>query len=1328
MWISITDSAGSKYGAPIRTVTRWNNTARLDKAGTFAFEMPAGDSLAALLASKREAHCYDIIGGSVVEVGAGIIDKAEAVIAPQRSTMLRVSGGDLMRELTYRTVGNLGLFAPGQTVTPSSVQHHDPDGSTPNTVMTDAFDDNLGTQHDLSLESDEYIYIRYTSNTAGAIFDLDAGTVNDNVATMTVQYFDGGAWQGMAGYSDGTADGGATLAKDGTMAWTRPADAETMVHNGEEGYWIRMTPSADLDEVGFIEVDVIGDGPTTTGLADIMAYAPAGWALDGVKGYAATENTAYLFFAGENVLEALKILAEHTGEHFYLGAGKKIVWVQDDPVADPTACGYRAVPMYGGMVKTNPLVCLIQSLAEIEDGYKRCSRVYPHGAGMGTGRLSLADATDSPGAGYTLAASDNYVKHDVADAALQIDKDITWPEIGRIEEDAVHSVHASNQLLASAVEYLSRHYAAQTSYSLTVVGLDGTVDPGETIPVTYWEYRDGSAVLDIDATLIILEAATAIDSQGIRTVALTVATTDAWPESEGRVVAEHLRKAKRATGGAGPGGTPGGAGGTGDIHVVTHVKHRGDLDTLIRFLDDQITMDVGGYPALFVDRGGNANTILGTRAGEDLEMLGGQEIVAIGNQTMRDARGVTGSTAVGFLALRDDGKTSGGGANSAFGNRALEAMDTGTANFAGGYDAMRNFTSGSGSVAIGGEALKSTTTGTGSDDVAIGYLSMTAATSASDNVVIGSYAGVAMTTASQHVIIGYEAGVDMVTGTGCILIGYQAGTGETGSNKLYIENSNSATPLIYGEFDNDFIELFAAGTAKANHDVLRLTNTGNDADMDATETSILFNQYYYDAATPAKVDSGRITVGTETDWTSTAATQDSYMAFEVALDGTVTERMRLVSSGDLLMGTEDGGGKLNFDEGTAIADGIVWGSDANKVTLYRSADDMLKTDDSLTITLGLNIGTATGATIAGQIAALNATIETTGSILGLSGRWTKTAGATDEDDVFYGFDSRVTMNDADSTIGTMEGLLFIATLTDGTVGADGSDRYIMGIEGIVDCDAGTVWGDIEGIHVAVDIEAGMTAINGDVRGLNLWIDADQDPTGSVYMIYLNEGTNVDYGIYQNGTAVNIFGGDVVVGALNVSETRLGSSTETAGREGISMWHDGTMGKIACVDAETAYHTLQLRVLNVLPAGNKDADLGIEDTAWDDCWADDFHNQADLFYLDSRRNERGVAIPIDDLAVLRAIKPSGEYDTRTGMPLIDDATLPTWALTRNKITGEISRSPDGKPWLSNKMLTSLSWGAIRQLDGYRLVADAEREAIRAEIAGLQERLDDMARRG
>lgn len=61
------------------------------------------------------------------------------------------------------------------------------------------------------------------------------------------------------------------------------------------------------------------------------------------------------------------------------------------------------------------------------------------------------------------------------------------------------------------------------------------------------------------------------------------------------------------------------------------------------------------------------------------------------------------------------------------------------------------------------------------------------------------------------------------TGSGNVAIGYHAGRTEMGSNKLYIENSPSSTPLIYGEFDNDIIKI--NGQLRIN-DVATTNNEG----------------------------------------------------------------------------------------------------------------------------------------------------------------------------------------------------------------------------------------------------------------------------------------------------------------------------------------------------------------------------------------------------------------------------------------------------------------------------------------------------------------------
>jgi hypothetical protein len=84
-------------------------------------------------------------------------------------------------------------------------------------------------------------------------------------------------------------------------------------------------------------------------------------------------------------------------------------------------------------------------------------------------------------------------------------------------------------------------------------------------------------------------------------------------------------------------------------------------------------------------------------------------------------------------------------------------------------------------------------------------------TSGSDNVFFGNGAGSANTTGNYNLYLGTSAGNNNSTGSSNICIGYQAGFSETGSNKLYIENSNatSTTALIYGEFNNDILRFNA---------------------------------------------------------------------------------------------------------------------------------------------------------------------------------------------------------------------------------------------------------------------------------------------------------------------------------------------------------------------------------------------------------------------------------------------------------------------------------------------------------------------------------------
>jgi hypothetical protein len=80
------------------------------------------------------------------------------------------------------------------------------------------------------------------------------------------------------------------------------------------------------------------------------------------------------------------------------------------------------------------------------------------------------------------------------------------------------------------------------------------------------------------------------------------------------------------------------------------------------------------------------------------------------------------------------------------------------------------------------------------------------------NVTIGFNANCFNQTGSNNTIIGYGAGrgTAVHNKSGNIFIGYQAGYFETGSNRLYIDNSNSTTPLIGGDFSLDQVYLNGA--------------------------------------------------------------------------------------------------------------------------------------------------------------------------------------------------------------------------------------------------------------------------------------------------------------------------------------------------------------------------------------------------------------------------------------------------------------------------------------------------------------------------------------
>ncbi|MEO1409202.1 MAG: hypothetical protein AAFW73_04930 [Bacteroidota bacterium] len=186
-----------------------------------------------------------------------------------------------------------------------------------------------------------------------------------------------------------------------------------------------------------------------------------------------------------------------------------------------------------------------------------------------------------------------------------------------------------------------------------------------------------------------------------------------------------------------------------------------------------------GHQAGRYDVAGDNNSFFGTQAGYKQES--GSNNTYIGVQSGYVGGGSANNTCVGVQSGNNMELAKG---NVFVGVRAGFTTSSGGANVALGYGAAQNMGNENGNTMIGHQSGYSFVEGT-------------------DNTMLGKRAGYVKTGGSYNVFLGAEAGTKNVGGTGNIFLGYRAGFYETGSNQLYIENSDKEVPLIYGDFRGD---------------------------------------------------------------------------------------------------------------------------------------------------------------------------------------------------------------------------------------------------------------------------------------------------------------------------------------------------------------------------------------------------------------------------------------------------------------------------------------------------------------------------------------------
>lgn len=215
--------------------------------------------------------------------------------------------------------------------------------------------------------------------------------------------------------------------------------------------------------------------------------------------------------------------------------------------------------------------------------------------------------------------------------------------------------------------------------------------------------------------------------------------------------------------------------------------------------DEGVRLVFQGYRAGTTNTTGERCTAVGFEA---LTLnLSGDENTALGSEALETNSTGDDNVAVGSQAL----KANTGSRNVAVGSSALLSITSGTNSVAVGFQALR-LSTGTGSVGVGAYALDGTTSG--NYNVAVGHGAGNANSTGAENVFVGHSAGFS-STGGTTTAVGSEAGYSMTAGTGGVFLGYKAGYNEVNSDRLFICNSDTNTPLIYGVFP-DYVRVYGA--------------------------------------------------------------------------------------------------------------------------------------------------------------------------------------------------------------------------------------------------------------------------------------------------------------------------------------------------------------------------------------------------------------------------------------------------------------------------------------------------------------------------------------
>lgn len=403
------------------------------------------------------------------------------------------------------------------------------------------------------------------------------------------------------------------------------------------------------------------------------------------------------------------------------------------------------------------------------------------------------------------------------------------------------------------------------------------------------------------------------------------------------------------------------------------------------------------------------------------------------------------------------------------------------------------------------------------------------------------------------------------------------------------------------------LEVSETGSATNDSTIVSLTNKANAASMIDTRTSINWNQWYYDGSSPAVAKAGTIKVGTETNWTSTASTRDSYMSFST-VDGSTSvtprEHVRITSAGYVGIGTSAPTERLDVTGNVHISGTLTAGNVVNET--FNSRYEL---SDYFEQKPGLNADIQNASETHRMIVSKNFEIQGTNSTSALCTFDTARSGillttdTADNDEmvilphqdtnqtawanITWGTDNQVqwecavtphaTASNAKNTVRYVAGLGGSATLLDA---AQGHSQYTDQVLFYYDSDNSaatdmlryqeqtTTWHCVysnNGTDYVTNL--GVVLTEGTTYKLKIVIDSNRKP--AVYINDVQYGLTVISGVGSTGVAVNNGAGyDAVGSSVAITVDTVSATTQFVVGDRVASAGGTLLGVVTSVDSTT----------------------------------------------------------------------------------------------------------------------------------------------------------------